>query len=132
MWPRLARRGIPVGAFCLNHMSCASMWPRLARRGIAWRDIDNIEALWLQCGRVSLDAESAECARHSPRRLRFNVAASRSTRNLQAEGWAGERYHASMWPRLARRGIPGLPSRVPRCARLQCGRVSLDAESSAL
>jgi hypothetical protein len=86
--------------------SVASMWPRLCRRGIGATRETTRDIVQLQCGRVSVDAESSAMSRSRASSWSFNVAASRSTRNL----------------------TPRRPSAVFLLA-LQCGRVSVDAES---
>src|SRR5207249_2450494 len=106
MWPRLCRRGISAFASAHGNVNGASMWPRLCRRGI-----DE-----LLC--VVLDADDASMW---PRLCRRGIARDlwRSFVDL----------HASMWPRLCRRGIVVDAWQRLIKPMLQCGRVSVDAES---
>src|SRR5438874_2402547 len=130
MWPRLARRGIPIVGQPIaisSLLQCGrvsldaeSTQTRLAKEakvqlqcGRVPLDAESLARtclgsadMSLQCGRVSLDAESPKRSRRRFSFIRFNVAASRSTRNLFAGNAVAVRCKtASMWPRLARRGI---------------------------
>ena len=107
MWPRLYRRGIngrrPTGN--QPHLR-ASMWTRLCRRGIIQPVNAPPPVNPLQCGRVSVDAESVGMVGRRPEFLVLQCGRV----SVDAE--------SSMASKLSY-----------QTAQLQCGRVSVDAES---
>src|SRR5947209_5713652 len=140
----------PIEMQVIDPHDPASMWPRLHRRGIAFylprpaslpklqcgRVFIDAESpafvpdvfveIALQCGRVFIDAESRSIAPTPTMSLRFNVAASSSTRNHASRLQHIHGREASMWPRLHRRGI-----RAGRhCSALASSRFNVAASSS--